>query len=500
MKRSFAVVALLLAFVAAGLVGAPVRPGRAQDDEAGPESTIAAQQTTIAGLQTQVAALETQAAGVPSATEVPSPVNPTEATPVVAVNGLEVLYVYAEASTYGTTFFGEVLNTTDQTAVAPSINVTLFDEQDAIVATTSLYTPLAVIPAGEKMGLDGTSDRTPDEWARLEVSVSGGGPASPSEIASEPAGVEVRNVNEVEKTDTSLRVLGELYNGETGAVGASIRAYFYRADGRYAGTMFQYGNFPSLAPGESGSFKILITVTLGPGWTYRLVPDAYPMTTVAVEAGQGVVEVVGATPFGGTPAATRSGVQLLYAYTQPGRNGGTQVFAEVRNTTDETLSSPQLHLTFYDDQDRIVDSTTFNALFGIIPPGETTPFDGIGDLPPENWARYTARLGNSEPAGTSTIAAYPKGLEIRNVTEADRTETGIQLTGEVVNAGDGSVNNANALALFYRADGRYAGSLWGYTKPPVLAPGESGAFTLVALVDAGTGWTYRLVARGTRQS
>jgi hypothetical protein len=33
-----------------------------------------------------------------------------------------------------------------------------------------------------------------------------------------------------------------------------------------------------------------------------------------------------------------------------------------------------------------------------------------------------------------------------------------------------------------------------------LAPGESGTFTLVANVDAGTDWTYRLIARGTPKS
>jgi hypothetical protein len=172
----------------------------------------------------------------------------------------------------------------------------------------------------------------------------------------------------------------------------------------------------------------------------------------------------------------------------------------VKNTTEETLNSPALYVTFYDDQDRIVESTTIPPVVGIMPPGETAPFDGSGDVPPEGWARYTVRMGDTEPTGITALAATPQGLEVRNLDETVRTATGIRLVGEVANEGEQTVSYVSVLALFYRADGRYAGNQWVYTDPDELAPGESGSFTLAATVDAGTDWTYRLIVRGTVKS
>jgi hypothetical protein len=114
--------------------------------------------------------------------------------------------------------------------------------------------------------------------------------------------------------------------------------------------------------------------------------------------------------------------------------------------------------------------------------------------------RYTVRLGATGPAGIATIAANPKGLEIRDVEETDRITTGVRLVGTVANGGDQNVTYASVLALFYRADGRYAGYKSARVEPDELAPGESGTFTLVANVDAGTDWTYLLIARGTPKS
>ncbi|MEA2529981.1 MAG: hypothetical protein QOG89_1625 [Thermomicrobiales bacterium] len=410
------------------------------------------------------------------------------------------LYVYAEESTYGANIYGELLNTTDRPAAVPEIEATLSDEGGNALETIRLYAPFGIIPAGEKMGFEGSTQRSPEEWTELEVALSGGGPATESQIAAEPAGVEIRQVNEVTKTDTSLRVLGVIYNGAEGAVNGVVRALFYREDGRYAGSEYRLGNYPDLAPGQSGSFKITATVDAGPGWTYRLVPDVYPVSTMPPEVDAGVVEVVKGTPFAGTPAAARTGAELLYVYDKPGAYGGTRLFGEIRNTTDETLNSPGLYVTFYDGEDRIVDSITIYPLIGIAASGGTTPYDGSGDLPPDDWVRYTVRLGATGPAGIATIAAYPKGLEIRDVEETDRITTGVRLVGTVANEGEQNVTYASVLALFYRADGRYAGYKSARVEPDELAPGESGTFTLVANVDAGTDWTYRLIARGTPKS
>jgi hypothetical protein len=521
MKRTVVAVVVLVVLVASVLVTRPASHGFAQNEEAEATTTVIALQTRVAAAQqaravatqvaelsTRVSVLETQAAGPASSPTEEAQVavghgpggslaSPSAGTPVASSNGIDVLYTYTMESSYGSSYvYGELYNGTDAISEAPSISATFFDADGKIVDTVSLSPVISLIAPGDTIGFSGYSTESPDAWTRYTIEVYGGGPASDTTIGSRASGLEIRNINEVEKTDKRIRVLGEVFNGGSRtATSVGVKVLLYRSDGRFAGTGYASFNGGDLAPGDSGSFKVDGSIDVGPDWTYRLLPDAAATTTVPVPGGS--VEVVDGTEFAGEPPTSRAGVDLVYFYSQPGIYGGSALYGELRNSGDQSVSTPYVYLTFYDADGKIVDSTYTTGAFGLIEPGASVPIQGSTGLEPEEWASYRIVLNTASPATSYQTSNVAKGLEVRNASESSRTETSISIVGEVHNAGDTSAKYLQVVILFYRADGRFSG--YTYTSLDIdieLAPGKNVAFKLSASVAAGTDWTYQLVARG----
>ncbi|MDQ3779697.1 MAG: FxLYD domain-containing protein, partial [Chloroflexota bacterium] len=117
----------------------------------------------------------------------------------------------------------------------------------------------------------------PGQWAREEIQLQGGGPVADLQLIFYAEGLEIRNVNEVEKSADTLRVLGEVHNGgATGATLVQVEAAIYNADGRYAGREFTFVDADVLLAGESSAFEIDGQIDAGPDWTYRLLVSGWP--------------------------------------------------------------------------------------------------------------------------------------------------------------------------------------------------------------------------------
>lgn len=273
------------------LVEAPRQVATAPTTPAAPTQTAtlasadsAKATATVGALQTQVASLSTEVAGLQTPATAQPPPSPTAAglggagTPTMSSGGVDLLYYYVRDSQYGgAAILGEVRNTTRQIADAPQLNMTFYDAGGRIVDTAEADALHAVLEPGESMPIEGTTDLEPGEWAREEVRLQGGGPVTDLGLIFYARGLEVRNVNEVEKTTGDLRVLGEVYNGgTTAATLVEVEAAIYAANGRYAGREFTFVDADVLPAGESAAFEIDGQIDAGVGWTYRLFVSGWP--------------------------------------------------------------------------------------------------------------------------------------------------------------------------------------------------------------------------------
>jgi len=266
-----------------------IAPAPATPAASTPTATLASADSanataTVGALQTQVASLSTEVAGLQTQATVQPPPSPTAAglgaagTPTMSSGGVDLLYYYVRDSEYGgAAILGEVRNTTRQIADAPHLNMTFYDAGGRIVDTAEADALHAVLEPGESMPIEGATDLEPGEWAREEVRLEGGGPVTDLGLIFYARGLEVRNVNEVEKTTGDLRALGEVYNGGmTPATLVEVEAAIYAANGRYAGRAFTFVDADVLPAGESAAFEIDEQIDAGVGWTYRLFVTGWP--------------------------------------------------------------------------------------------------------------------------------------------------------------------------------------------------------------------------------
>jgi hypothetical protein len=258
---------------------------------------IAALETQVAAQATEIAGMATGSAPIAAATEDPldvavTPEDPLDGVittpapvsagaPLLVSNGIELLYYYfgERSSSDRTPIYGELRNTTNTLMSAPTLNVTFYDADDQIVDTAEVSAVNSILRPGETMPMDGATDLAPGTWAREEIDLQGGGVANDIALIFYAEGLEIQNVNEVEKTLDSLRVLGEIHN--TGSKEANllvVRALIYEADGKYAGYYYGQINADSVPAGGDVSFEIDGRIDAGRGWTYRILVSGWPVS------------------------------------------------------------------------------------------------------------------------------------------------------------------------------------------------------------------------------
>lgn len=259
----------------------------ADEDAISAAATIAALETQVAAQATEIASLSAATAPTaeptvePSASAASTATPTSQGAPLLVSNDIELLYYSFGQPGFSnrTPIYGELRNTSNALMSAPTLNITFYDEEDRIVDTAEVNALVAVLQPGSSMPIDGATDLAPGTWAREEIDLQGGGAADDIALIFYAQDLEVQNVNEVEKTTDSLRVLGEIHNGGTSAANLlSIRALNYDADGRYTGFAYGQVNADSVQPGADVSFEIDGAVDAAPNWTYRILASGWPVS------------------------------------------------------------------------------------------------------------------------------------------------------------------------------------------------------------------------------
>lgn len=442
--------------------------------------------------------------GTAAQTDDPTPVTlggQPAGTPIVAVDGVELLYLYATPIRQEALIRGELRNTTDQPLLVPAATVDLLDAGGAVLETvtlrppTTLYTDVAkVIPAGGRVGLDGRTKLAPGGWATEHVSIGAVTPASQSDLDAQSPALEIFNLNEPRRTDTTLDVLGEIRNtSRTTAMEIEVQISYTLADGRYAGNSFGLAYPRTLAPGETGSFALYQAPTaVGTGWNYTLSADGVPSAATPPEVGQGVVELTPDVAFSGEPAVSRTGIAVSYVYAVENVDDDeVTLYGEMTNATDRLVATPLLGVAFYDATGLIVSSRGSSNSLSFIMPGASVPFEVATNLSPGAWARAVINMPASKPADP---AEFAEGVVVKNASPV-QTADHLTITGDLVNTGDGPVQFAGVTIMFRDANGRFVGDDSAFADTDRLDPGDRTTFSYDEDVELPAGWTYELVGR-----
>jgi hypothetical protein len=232
------------------VVAVPAR-GRSAGAQDGAGATIEALQTKVADLEAENRQLKTEVAA-PNGRQATAPPTPTQArTPVVSnpvelAPGLELLsyrFVYsgiyrAEGDHKATWVLGEIRNTTDQMLDAPGLKFILLDGDGNIVGDISGDPILPVIRPGQTMPIESGifgDEPKPSEWQTEQIELCGEWGSTESVERYDPTGLELRNVD-ASQTSDSLSFKGNVFNGtDHPAEGVYVKAAIYDKDGRFSG-------------------------------------------------------------------------------------------------------------------------------------------------------------------------------------------------------------------------------------------------------------------------
>lgn len=244
----------------------------AQDDA---EPTISALKTRVVDLKetaeargdkineqrTRIAELEAQVpTTVPAPTAIPTrSAQDTAAT--VLTPGLELVYFNLIDSSDALFVVGETRNTTDVPIDGPTLLFTLYDEAGNVLTTARAQSLFLVIPPGQTMPFSGSPEddsiRSTDlGLAEPALCTYGDGGTFATDPDYSYAGLELRNVEEVEVSPGQFRVTGEVFNGsDLPASRVYVRAAIYGRDGGYVGDVSE-GIEADIPAGRSARFAV----------------------------------------------------------------------------------------------------------------------------------------------------------------------------------------------------------------------------------------------------
>ena len=207
----------------------------------------------------------------------------TRTPPVAAVNAdADLLYYYFEADPYSAgAIYGEFKNHSDHTISSPRIGFTFFDADGNVLGTAYAIPVFPTMQAGRQMPFFGILSRNGpalNTWDHLETRFCAGFDSDITQYSAD--GLALKNVKEEIKTPTSVLVNGIVANDrDTEAENAAVAIFFYKKDGRFAGSSVDYLSVP-IPAGKSEKFTLDVGVNTfmssepikhaGSGFTYKV--------------------------------------------------------------------------------------------------------------------------------------------------------------------------------------------------------------------------------------
>jgi hypothetical protein len=151
------------------------------------------------------------------------------------------------------------------------------------------------------------------------------------------------------------------------------------------------------------------------------------------------------------------------------------VVGEINNTGTVSLKLLRVTATFYGQSNSLVGSNSSYAFLELLLPASKTPFEvvwiGEGANQIHNYSlalEYSEYTGQEKPLALQVLA---------NSTYVDQAGF-LKLNGTIKNVGMSNATYVKAVATFYQADGKVAGTTYDYTMPSTIMPNSTAPFEL----------------------
>jgi len=180
---------------------------------------------------------------------------------------------------------------------------------------------------------------------------------------------------------------------------------------------------------------------------------------------------------------------------------GTQpvlyVLGEVVNNTASNAAFVRINGTFLDAGGNVVETDFTYSCVEVLGPGDDSPFSiGLPDPSPDI-AGYRLSV-----EGDATSEPVLSDLDISGVTtelvSLDGLET-FHVRGLLTNNSNTTYDFVEVCCALYNAAGDVIRRSTSFAKPRMLAPGESGTFDCLRIVDGTPVASHRLWVRGARE-
>jgi hypothetical protein len=167
------------------------------------------------------------------------------------------------------------------------------------------------------------------------------------------------------------------------------------------------------------------------------------------------------------------------------------VVGEINNTGNVSLKLLRVTATFHSQNNSLIGSNSSYAFLELLLPTRKTPFEvvWVGESANQIY-NYTLTLEYSEYTGQEK----PSALQVlANSNYVDQAGF-LKLNGTIKNVGMSNATYVKAVATFYQADGKVAGTAYDYTMPSTIMPNSTAPFELELTRKGVTISSYSITA------
>lgn len=154
-----------------------------------------------------------------------------------------------------------------------------------------------------------------------------------------------------------------------------------------------------------------------------------------------------------------------------GSDGFYHIIGEVANTGEEHLEAVKVTAQFYDMDGSLIDEQVAPTLIDVVAPQQKSPFD-IPEI--EEFSNYTLSTSYEVSLLRPEFEFNFTGVQ----TSLD-DQGNFVVEGQAVNNGTKQVEETHVVGTFYDSQGKVVGVGYSNTDPPLLDPGQGGAFRMV---------------------
>jgi len=168
------------------------------------------------------------------------------------------------------------------------------------------------------------------------------------------------------------------------------------------------------------------------------------------------------------------------------------VVGEVVNLSESSMSSVDIEINFFNDNDQLLATFDETTLLSTIQAGDKACFD-FAIQEPIGWDYYEFETINKWEQGQDLPM-----LTVNNLSHSHNSEElWYEIMGDVTNQQGSLVSNVRPVGTLYNEEGNVVGCEWTYTDPEDLAPGAVGSFQMPLLGrDFGNVVEFRMQVEG----